>query len=157
MPAGYAKSDGLNTPEAPRLGKCTACATPVIWAQFPDGSKPVEDCPPGKGNVAFQPSLPGLGGRREARIVNVRTAFRLHFPHCPKRNLFAARWAPGRDRRCPCGALLTVPRVALCMDCQRRERERMAKVTADLVAKLGPDGARAQLQALKERWGGRRS
>ncbi len=131
---------------------CGACAASVTWVVFPDGTgRPIERCPDGAGDVAIQPQLPGLGPRRlEARVVSgVRTAYRLHVPHCAR----AAALKPPGERRCMgCRVPLEGTRASLCFRCQTKERDRMAEVVGRLVERFGESGAREHVaRALADR------
>jgi LSD1 subclass zinc finger protein len=129
---------------------CSACSAPVSWAVFPDRvTRPIEPAPEGDGDVALQPTLPGLDPkprRHEARMVSgVRTRWRLHLATCPRAHIYRTRWQ--LELACvSCRA----PMVALeggrsvCATCQAAERRRLAEL-ADALAALGGEAARAVL------------
>jgi hypothetical protein len=131
---------------------CSACRALVTWARFADNVvRPIESCADGEGTVALLPTLPGIGGRLEARqVVGVRTSFRLHLETCPKAYLYRNRWRT--DLRC---SVCAVPMVALengrslCATCQAVERARMVEVAGELV-KLGREEAQEAIAAVLE-------
>jgi hypothetical protein len=127
---------------------CSACKAKVTWATFPDGVKrPIDNCTDGEGSVALQPSLPGIGGRIEARIVSgVRTSYRLHLDTCPQAHVYRNRWrASLRCSGCDVPMLALENKRSVCAACQRNETARLAELAGEMVERFGVDDAKRKL------------
>jgi hypothetical protein len=82
-------------PELKRIGKCSACERPIIWATTSTGkAMPVDAVPVDHGNVLLFPSVDEgrfvalVLGRLELVHQNGRERYTSHFATCPYAELF---------------------------------------------------------------------